>query len=87
MQAMEELVDEGVIKYIGVSNFDVVELEEARRSVSKYGVVADEVRYNLLDRDVEKDLIPYAEREGITIIAYSPPWDGGVHIETRQQRA
>ncbi|GGP19354.1 aldo/keto reductase [Thermocladium modestius] len=78
MQAMEELVDEGVIKYIGVSNFDVVELEEARRSVSKYGVVADEVRYNLLDRDVEKDLIPYAEREGITIIAYSPLGTGSI---------
>ncbi|MGC8597843.1 MAG: aldo/keto reductase [Thermocladium sp.] len=78
MQAMEELVDEGVIRHIGVSNFDVVELEEARRSLTKYGVVANEIRYNLLDRDAEKDLLPYAEREGITIIAYSPLGTGAI---------
>jgi len=78
MQAMEELVDEGVIRHIGVSNFDVVELEEARRSLTKYGIVADEVRYNLLDRDAERDLLPYAEREGITIIAYSPLGTGAI---------
>ncbi|MFP3314189.1 MAG: aldo/keto reductase [Thermocladium sp.] len=78
MQAMEELVDEGVIRHIGVSNFDVVELEEARRSLTKYGIVADEIRYNLLDRDAERDLLPYAEREGITIIAYSPLGTGAI---------
>lgn len=78
MQAMEELVDEGIIRHIGVSNFDVVELEEARRSLTKYGIVADEVRYNLLDRDAERDLLPYAEREGITIIAYSPLGTGAI---------
>ncbi|MFP3045248.1 MAG: aldo/keto reductase [Thermocladium sp.] len=78
MQAMEELVDEGVIRHIGVSNFDVVELEEARRSLTKYGIVADEVRYNLLDRDAERDILPYAEREGITIIAYSPLGTGAI---------
>lgn len=78
MQAMEELVDEGIIRHIGVSNFDVIELEEARRSLTKYGVVANEIRYNLLDRDAEKDLLPYAEREGITIIAYSPLGTGAI---------
>lgn len=78
MKAMEELADEGVIKHIGVSNFDVVELEEARRSLTKYGIAANEIRYNLLDRDAERDILPYAEREGITIIAYSPLGTGSI---------
>jgi diketogulonate reductase-like aldo/keto reductase len=72
MRAMEELVERGKIRYIGVSNFSVKQLEEARASMKKYDVVSDQVEYNLYTREAEKELIPYCEKEKITVIAYSP---------------
>jgi len=72
VKAMEELVDQGKIRYIGVSNFSVKQLEEARASMKKYEVVSDQVEYSPFNREAEKELIPYCQREKITIIAYSP---------------
>ncbi|WP_449462454.1 aldo/keto reductase [Tardisphaera miroshnichenkoae] len=72
MRAMEELVDQGKIRYIGVSNFSVKQLEEARASMKKYDVVSNQVEYNPFNREAEKELIPYCQREKITVIAYSP---------------
>ncbi len=72
MRAMERLLLMGRIGAIGVSNFGLRELEEARASLSRSDVASDQVKYNLVDRGPESDLLPYAEREGITIIAYSP---------------
>ncbi len=72
MRAMEHLVDEGVIRFIGVSNFSVGQLRQARQALSKHSIVANQVKYNLLARGIEKDLLSFAERESITITAYSP---------------
>ena len=72
MAAMERLVDEGKVRYIGVSNFDVDGLSEAERALSRYRIVANQVLYHLGDRRVENRLLPYCERQGITIVAYSP---------------
>lgn len=76
MGAMERLVDAGKIRYIGVSNFDVDELSEAERVLTKYRIVANQVLYHLGDRGVENRLLPYCERRGITVIAYSPLGSG-----------
>ncbi len=72
VKAMEELVDQGKIRYIGVSNFSVKQLEEARASMKKYDLVSDQVEYSPFNREAEKELMPYCEKEKITIIAYSP---------------
>ncbi len=72
MRAMEHLVDESSIRFIGVSNFSVNSLREAQESLSKYQIVSNQVEYNLLNRSIEKDLLPFAEKERITIMAYSP---------------
>jgi len=72
MGAMERLVDEGKVRYIGVSNFDVDELSRAQRALSRYRIVANQVLYHLGDRGIENRLLPYCEREGITIVGYSP---------------
>lgn len=78
MRAMEELVVDGIATAIGVSNFDRGLLEEARSHLSKVDLAADEVRYSVYERDVELDLLPYCEREGITLIAYTPLAKGRV---------
>jgi len=70
--AMEELVDTGKVRFIGVSNFPVHELERARQAMAKYPIVSNQVRYNLIDRTIEGGLLAYCQAHGITIIAYSP---------------
>jgi len=78
MKAMEKLVDEGKIRYIGVSNFSVEEMKKAQEALSKYEIVSNQVEYSLLCRDVEKDVLPFCQREKITLIAYSPLAQGKI---------
>jgi diketogulonate reductase-like aldo/keto reductase len=72
MAAMEELVSAGKVRYIGVSNFSVKELERAQACLSKNRIVSNQVRYNLIDRTIEYGLMQYCEANKITILAYSP---------------
>lgn len=78
MGAMEELVDAGKVRYVGVSNFSVQELKAARQAMKKHAIVEDQVLYNLLDRDIERDLLPYCQEQGVTILAYSPLARGAI---------
>mgnify|MGYP000259323564 CR=1 FL=1 len=70
--AMEELVSEGLIRYIGVSNFDLSLLREAVLTLKSREIAANQVKYSLLDRWVEGGLLQYCQEEGITLMAYSP---------------
>lgn len=70
--AMEELADAGKVRFIGVSNFSVPELERARKAMRKYPIVSNQVRYNLADRTIEHGLLAYCQAHHITVIAYSP---------------
>jgi diketogulonate reductase-like aldo/keto reductase len=72
MRAMEHLVDEGIVRFIGVSNFSVPQLRQAQEALSRYQIVSNQAKYNLLARGIERELLPFAQREEITIIAYSP---------------
>jgi len=71
MAALERLIEQGKIRFVGVSNFPVPLLKEAQRHF-KHRIVANQVRYNLLQRDIEKEILPYCQGQGIAIIAYSP---------------
>ncbi|MEL9997875.1 MAG: aldo/keto reductase [Sulfolobales archaeon] len=72
VKVLEAIADEGLCRYIGVSNFTLTELKEAIEATSKYDIVVNQVKYSVYDRSIEKDLLPYAIQEGITIQAYSP---------------
>ncbi|MDQ3888046.1 MAG: aldo/keto reductase [Thermoproteota archaeon] len=72
MRAMEKLVDEGKIRFIGVSNFDVEQLREAQSALKKYRIACDQVLYHLAYRGIEQDLLPYCAENGIAIVGYSP---------------
>jgi diketogulonate reductase-like aldo/keto reductase len=72
MGAMRDLVDTGIVKFVGVSNFSVEQLREAQKALGKYQIVSNQVRYNLIDRTIERELFPYCRENGITVIAYSP---------------
>jgi myo-inositol catabolism protein IolS len=72
MKALEGLHKAGKIRHIGVSNFAVRDLQEARRHLSRTDIVSNQVRYNMLQREVESEVVPYCRREGIAILAWSP---------------
>ncbi len=72
LRAMEELVSEGIVRYIGVSNFSLDLLKRARELLEHNDVVTNQVEYSLRVREPEEDLLPYCQRERITLMAYSP---------------
>jgi aryl-alcohol dehydrogenase-like predicted oxidoreductase len=75
MKAMAELVKEGKIKAVGVSNFSANMMQRAYQLLQNEGVTlaSNQMHYNLLHRNIEKNGVMEAARElGITIIAYSP---------------
>ena len=78
MKALEKLYNEGKIRAIGVSNFAVRDLEEAQTYLSKTEIVSNQVRYNLLQREIEEEVLPYCERMGMTILAWSPLAQGAL---------
>ena len=71
MEALSTLVGQGKIRYIGVSNFSLEEFKEAQSSLPEETIVSNQVEYNLLDRSVENDLLPFCENNCVTLIAYS----------------
>lgn len=67
---VKEAVDEGLIRYVGVSNFTVEEIEEARQTVN---IVSVQNQYNLWHRQPESDgVLEYCEREGLIFFPYRP---------------
>jgi hypothetical protein len=63
MGAMEELVDAGKIRFIGVSNFSVGEVRKAQAALSRYRVVSNQICYNLVERSVELGLLRYCREK------------------------
>lgn len=71
--ALAELREQGLVRHIGVSNFD---LEQMRRVSQIAPVETLQPQYSLIERDVEQEILPFAEREGVGVIAYSPMGSG-----------
>jgi len=72
MKALNTLVDMGLVKNIGVSNYNVDELTEAQ-SYSKHKIVANQLHYNLKFREVEKrGLLDYCQKNDVMLIAWRP---------------
>jgi aryl-alcohol dehydrogenase-like predicted oxidoreductase len=71
--ALAEFREEGLAHHIGVSNFDVEQLRRAQRIAP---IETLQPPYSLIDRDVAQEILPFAEREGIGVIVYSPMSSG-----------
>ena len=78
MKAMEKLVLDQMVRYIGVSNFSVAQMKESQAALSKEEIVSNQVEYSLVDRTVEEEILPYCQREKLTLIAYSPLGQGRI---------
>jgi aryl-alcohol dehydrogenase-like predicted oxidoreductase len=71
--AFAELKEQSLVRHIGVSNFNVQQL---RRIQQIAPVETLQPQYSLVVRDVEAEILPFAEREGIGVIVYSPMGSG-----------
>lgn len=72
MKVMEELVNEGKTRYIGVSNFSVNQVEAAQKALKNVELVNNQVRCSVLKQHHIHESLPYLRRNGITLTAYSP---------------
>jgi aryl-alcohol dehydrogenase-like predicted oxidoreductase len=69
MDALNEILKAGKVRYVGVSNFTVPMMKE---SLEYTPIVSLQSLYNLFQRDVEKEDLPFLEEQGMSLIPYSP---------------
>src|SRR5262249_33611539 len=69
MAALAEVHQSGKARYVGVSNCNVEQMEEAR---GYYPIQANEVNYNILNRGAGQEILPYCLRNDIGVIIHSP---------------
>ena len=75
MQALDDLVRWGKVRYVGASNFRAWQLGLALGASDKAGIVrfvCDQPRYNILWRDIESDLLPLCRDQGLGVICFNP---------------
>jgi NDP-hexose C3-ketoreductase / dTDP-4-oxo-2-deoxy-alpha-D-pentos-2-ene 2,3-reductase len=74
-QAMDRLIAQGKITYVGTSNFPgwkIVQMSERARAAHRLGLVCEQSLYNLIERRAELEVIPACEAYGLGLIAWSP---------------
>ena len=86
MSALESLVVAGKTRFIGVSNFTVVELQVAQRCLTAERIVCNQVLYHLGSRGIETEILPVCRRDGIAVVGYSPFAQGVFPPRDRRQR-
>jgi diketogulonate reductase-like aldo/keto reductase len=78
LRAFGKLVQDGKIRYWGVSNFDVADMDECVALAGGSAVATNQVLYNLARRGIEWDLLPWCQARSIPAMAYSPIEQGRV---------
>jgi diketogulonate reductase-like aldo/keto reductase len=72
LAGFEELIEAGAIRYWGVSNFDVGDMEELFQLSGGDACAGNQVLYNLRRRGIEAGLLPWCRERAVPIMAYSP---------------
>jgi diketogulonate reductase-like aldo/keto reductase len=86
VEAFEKLRTTGKIKRWGVSNFDVDDMEDLRSIENGTNCAADQVLYNLENREIESGLLQWSQENEIPIMAYSPVGHGRGLLENATLR-
>ncbi len=69
MEAVVRLIEQGKVRYAGVSNYNVSQMQEAAKYIP---IVSNQVPYSMVKRDIETELVPYCIENKKSILAYSP---------------
>lgn len=83
MGAMDELVGQGKLMHVGVSNFNLKQLQEAQAALPKSELSSVQLDYSLNHRNVERDILPFCDREKIALLAYYPLGHGKLPSDSR----
>ena len=83
-QTLVDLQKEGKVRYIGVSNFDVQQMERAQKIAP---ITSLQPPYSLLRRDIEAEILPYCQQHNIGVIVYSPMASGLLTGAMTKERA
>ena len=71
LSAAEHAIDSGKVRYLGISNYSGWQLTSAALG-SKYPIISAQMEYSLLQRGIEREVMPAAEDLGVGIMAWSP---------------
>lgn len=77
MKAMAELVQRGLTRHVGVSNLDVPQMKAARAALGELPLACNQVLYHLRDRAIERDVLPWCEKNDVAVVGYTPLARGG----------
>ena len=69
METVAELIKEGKVRYAGVCNYGLEDLQEAEKYID---LASDQVPYSMVNRDIEDEVIPWCIKNNRSVIAYSP---------------
>lgn len=85
MRALEEMVDIGLVRFIGISNFSFKQTVAASKAMKKYRIASIQMPYNLVDRRMDKEILPLCMRENIALLAYFPLGHGKLATNPKLQ--
>lgn len=68
-EAVAELIKEGKVRHAGVCNYNVAQMKEAEKYVN---IASNQVPFSMVNRAIEKEVVPYCRENGKSILAYSP---------------
>jgi diketogulonate reductase-like aldo/keto reductase len=71
MKAMDYLADKKMIRFIGVSNFNIGQLKDAQK-YSKNKIVVNDLKYHLWAKDIDKKTVEYCQNNDIIVVAHKP---------------
>ncbi len=83
-EALSRLQQAGKIQKIGICNVSLSELQEFEAALTPISLSAVQAEYNLFDRSVEVELLPYCQKTGKSFLAYSPLHQG--HLASNQSQ-
>ncbi|MCE5171253.1 aldo/keto reductase family protein [Paenibacillus profundus] len=75
LRALDDLVTQGKVLYVGVSSWEAHHIADAVHTARQFNldrIVSNQPHYNMLDRAIEKDVLPLCEQEGIGQVVYCP---------------
>lgn len=75
LRTIDDLVRQGKVLYVGVSEWTAAQIQEALQTADRYlldRIVVNQPIYNMLNRYIEKEVIPLSERNGISQVVFSP---------------
>ncbi|MHA2074338.1 MAG: aldo/keto reductase [Candidatus Hodarchaeales archaeon] len=76
IKAMDYLLTEGKIRSVGVSNYPNVLVQEAMDNLQNGEIIVNELEYNLINRNIEKEILPFLRQQEFTVLAYYPLLSG-----------